>query len=94
MKVLGKGVILDYMKNHANLVGPISAWLYEAEDADWKSPTEITARYASASIISENRVVFNIKGNKYRLDVKISYENKTVLIKRIGTHSEYSKWKF
>lgn len=51
-------------------------------------------RFPHASILSENRVIFNIKGNRYRLEVKVSYVAQVIFIKRIGTHAEYSKWTF
>ena len=66
----------------------------EAEEAEWDIPLDVKERYPSASIIGGGRVVFNIKGNRYRLDTKISYKNQTVLIKRIGTHAEYDEWIF
>ncbi|GAX62047.1 hypothetical protein SCALIN_C28_0249 [Candidatus Scalindua japonica] len=67
--------------------------LNEAEEADWKCSQDIKQRYASASFLADNIVVFNIKGNDYRIVAKINYPSKSVLIKRIGTHSEYSKWR-
>jgi mRNA interferase HigB len=53
---------------------------------------DIKARYSSASFLSDNRVVFNVKGNKYRLLVKVGFNLQTVIIQRIGTHAEYDKW--
>jgi len=70
------------------------AWILEAEEADWSGTADIKARFPSASFLSDNRVVFNIKGNRYRLEVKVSYEIKVVLVKWIGTHAEYSKREF
>ena len=60
----------------------------------WRTPAEVKARYVSASFLANNRVVFNLKGNKYRLDTKIAYQVGVVLVKRIGTHAEYSRWTF
>ena len=51
------------------------------------------ARFPTASFLADNRIVFNLKGNKYRVETKVSYEINVVLVLRIGTHSEYSKWK-
>jgi mRNA interferase HigB len=68
---------------------PLQAWFKEAEAADWKSPADIKARYASASFLNGDRVVFNIGGNKYRLIVRVKYGPSVVLIRFIGTHSEY-----
>ncbi len=93
MRLVGRQLLAGFAGQHAEIRSPLNAWICEVEDADWNGPTDIKARYPSASILSDNRVVFNIKGNKYRIETKISYEIKVVLVTRIGTHSEYSKWK-
>jgi mRNA interferase HigB len=71
--------------------GPLRAWYNEAKHAQWASPADVKAYYGSASILKDNRVVFNISGNKYRLVVKINYYSKTVFVRFIGTHREYDK---
>ena len=93
MNVIGIGTLSEFSKNHADARGQLKAWLYEAKDADWQRSHDIKQRYASASFLADNIVVFNIKGKNYRLVTKIDYENLIVLIKKIGTHAEYSKWK-
>ena len=65
------------------------AWYQEALKADWKNPNEIKEQYKNASIVGDNRVVFNICGNKYRLVVKINYVSQWIFIKFVGTHKEY-----
>jgi mRNA interferase HigB len=92
MKVVGRDRIQEFANLHADIKIPIYAWLKEAEEASWQTPADVKARYPTASFLSDNRVVFNIKGNRYRLEVKINYKNKIVLIKRMGTHADYSKW--
>lgn len=77
--------------NRQDAKGPLEAWFYEAKNAKWETPTEIKALYRSASILKNNRVVFNIAGNKYRLVVRIKYDSKTVFVRFIGTHKEYDK---
>lgn len=94
MKVIGVGILEQFARNHQNVSTQIWAWRCEVEEATWQSPKDIKDRYVSASFLDDNRVIFNLKGNKYRLDVKVSYKHQVVLVKRIGTHSEYSKWKF
>lgn len=94
MTVVGKELLFEFGKIHSNVRSQLSAWLYEVEDAEWRTPNDIKARFAHSSFLADNRVVFNLKGKKYRLDTKINYQAKVVLIKRIGTHAEYSKWKF
>ena len=94
MKVLGQGILDDFCKNHTDIVSQLSAWIAEAKEAEWATPNDIKVRYVSASFLSDNRVVFNIKGNKYRLDTKVYYERQIIIVKRIGTHTEYNKWNF
>lgn len=71
--------------------GALETWYYEAKNAQWTSPADIKAQYRSASIVGNNRVVFNIAGNKYRLIVRINYDSKTVFVRFVGTHQEYDK---
>ena len=92
MQIVGRKVLHDLTGQHADVTGAVEAWVCEAEEAEWKSPKDVKERYPTASILSDNRVIFNLKGNRYRLEVKISYRNKVVLIKRAGTHAEYSRW--
>jgi mRNA interferase HigB len=69
----------------------LNAWFAEAEKAAWKSPAELKLQYRSASIVSAERVVFNIKGNEFRLVVAINYHYQVLLIKWLGTHQEYDE---
>jgi mRNA interferase HigB len=66
-------------------------WHSDVRKAQWESPDQIKREYSSASFLRDNRVVFNIKGNDYRLIVHIDYKRKIVRVKFIGTHSEYDK---
>lgn len=70
---------------------PLRAWYAEAERANWTSPQDIKNRYAHASIVGGNRVVFNIGGNKYRLIVKLHYDGQRAFVRWVGTHSDYDK---
>jgi len=94
MRLIGKKQLDDYAKGHADIRSPLDAWMVEVEEAEWNASADIKARFPSASFLSDNRVIFNIKGNRYRLEVKVSYEVKVVLTTWIGTHAEYSKRKF
>lgn len=67
----------------------LKAWYHEAKKAKWKTPNDIKKQYRSASIVGNNRVVFNICGNKYRIVVKVNYESQFIFIRFIGTHQEY-----
>jgi mRNA interferase HigB len=69
----------------------LNAWFHEALRADWKKPADVVKAYANASIVGPDRVVFNIKGNDYRLVVAINYRRQIVFIKWLGTHADYDK---
>jgi mRNA interferase HigB len=77
--------------NRSDAAGALKAWFAEVRLAQWTSPQDVKNRYANASIIANNRVVFNIKGNDYRLVVAIAYKMQYVYVKFIGTHAEYDK---
>ena len=83
--------LIDFYNIHKETKSQLEAWYYEVKNSDWKNPAEMKEKYGKASIIGGNIVVFNIKGNKYRLVTKINYQMKTVYIKFIGTHKEYDK---
>ena len=92
VRVVNVKLIDEYMAKHARCRGPATAWLAEAREAKWSTPADVKARYPSASLLSDNRVVFDLAGNHYRLLCVIAYRNGVVSIQRIGTHSEYDKW--
>jgi mRNA interferase HigB len=94
MTVVGKEILTKYIKKHANARGVIEAWLKEVQKATWKDTNDIKKHYRTASFLGENKVIFNIKGNKYRLVVKVAFGQKVVLIKFIGTHAEYDRQQF
>ena len=71
--------------------GALKTWYYEASHANWLSPTDIKAAHRNASIIANDRVVFNIKGNRYRLIVAVRYDIGVIFIRFIGTHTEYDR---
>lgn len=94
MKVIGLSILYKFLENHTDCEQQIFAWIAEAKEAAWTTPNDIKARYVNASFLADSRVVFNIKGNKYRLDTKVYYQRQIVMIKRMGTHAEYDGWKF
>ncbi len=81
----------EFWEKHEDSEQQLKSWFHEAEKAEWKNPNQIQAEYSTASILKENRVVFKIKGNNYRLIAKINYEYQIVWIRFIGTHAEYDK---
>jgi len=78
-------------KDEKAVKSALDAWFHEALRADWKSPADVLGTYANASVVGPDRVVFNIKGNDYRLVVAINYRHQIVFIKWIGTHADYDK---
>lgn len=96
MKVLGLDKLDKFSKKHASSKGALDAWYSEVADDSccWKTPQDIKDRYAHASFRPHNRVIFNIKGNDYRLVVKIRFQNSMIVIEWVGTHAEYDKKSF
>jgi mRNA interferase HigB len=94
MKIVGLQVLSTLCDNHRDCSQQVSAWLIEARDAIWRTPSDIKQQYASTSFLQNNHVIFNIKGNKYRIDTKIYFQRQMVMIIRAGTHEEYKGWMF
>jgi mRNA interferase HigB len=69
----------------------LESWFHEVQDAAWKTPADVKKSYANASLVGSDRVVFNIKGNSYRLIVAVDYGRQIVFIKWLGTHAAYDK---
>ena len=92
MKIVGIKILHEFKEKHADIRSQIDAWEAEADAAMWNNSSDIKRRYASASFLADNQVVFNLKGNSYRLLVKVNYNNQIILIKKVGTHDEYLKW--
>lgn len=92
MNVVGRELIQQFCVANPDATSRMSAWLLEAERAAWRTPQDVRNRYASASFLSANRIVFNIGGNRFRLLTKVAYQTGVVLIERVGTHEEYDKW--
>ena len=76
---------------YADSENSLRSWYHEAKNADWNNANELKEQYKNASIVGEGKVVFNIKGNTYRLVVWIDYEYKVIFIRFIGTHKQYDK---
>jgi mRNA interferase HigB len=78
-------------KDQKAVKSALDAWFHEAIQADWENPADVLKAYANASIVGADRVVFNIKGNSYRLVVAVNYRHRIVFIKWLGTHADYDK---
>ncbi len=91
MRVIAKRTLREFWEKHPDSEKVLESWFHEVKNANWSNSGALKRQYGSASVINSERVVFNICGNKYRLIAAISFENKVVLIKFIGTHFEYDK---
>jgi mRNA interferase HigB len=89
MHVISRRALREFWQRHPDAGQSLRAWFQEAEAAAWASSAELKGRYPSASIVTADRVVFNIGGNKYRLVVRINYASATLFIRFVGTHAEY-----
>lgn len=91
MRVIAKKTLIDFWKKHKDAEQPLRAWYHETINAEWNTHHDVKKLYKTASILKNNRVVFNIAGNKYRLIAAIHYKYHIVYIRFIGTHKEYDK---
>ena len=91
MNIISKRTLVQFYEKHSQAKTPLEVWHQDAKKAEWKTPDDIKKTYANASFLEDNRVVFNIKGNDYRLVVHVDYLRKIVRVKFIGTHAEYDK---
>ena len=91
MRVIAKSTLRDYWVVHTDVKQPLLSWYNVANQAKWKNLNEVKLDFGKCKILGKDRVIFKIKGNNYRLVVKISFENQLIWIRFIGTHSEYDK---
>jgi mRNA interferase HigB len=91
LRVIAKKILRDFWLKYPDCEQQLKSWYKEAECAVWKNPNEIKVDYPSASILEESRIVFNIKGNKCRLIIRVNYYYQMVWIRFIGTHAQYDK---
>lgn len=93
MRIISKKTLKDFYEQskYQDSKNSLEAWYKEVLKLDWKNPNEVKEMYRSASVIGNEKIVFNIAGNKYRLIVTINYYAKIVFIKFIGTHKQYDK---
>ena len=92
MRVFARKTLREFWNNHSDSEDALKAWFSEASRVgrdQWETPSDIKNKYPHASILPDNRVVFNIKGNTYRLVVKINYDYGQVFIRFVGTHADY-----
>ncbi len=91
VRVIAKRTLRNFWEKHADSEDQLKAWFTETEKSEWKNINELKNDYPTASILKDNRIVYNIKGNNYRLIVKFNFEYQICWIRFIGTHAEYDK---
>ena len=97
MRVIARRTLREFVQSRAGykdqpgLKAAVDAWFDEVRKANWKSTADVKRHYASASVVSSDRIVFNVKGNDYRLVVSVDFEKGIVWIKWIGTHEHYDQ---
>ena len=93
MRIISRKTLRDFWEkfNYADSEQPLKSWFKIASEADWATPADIKEQFGSASFVGNNRVVFNIGGNKYRLVVAVNYPYRIMYIRFVGTHKQYDK---
>lgn len=90
-RIFSKSTLREYWEKHPETEQYLKTWYDTAMNANWKHPNDVKQTYATASILKNERIVFNIKGNSFRLIVKLNFEKQWIFVRFIGTHSEYDK---
>lgn len=92
MNIYNKSSIIEYYTEHADSKDSLEAWYKEVSKQLWRSPADVKRYFSqAASILKNERVVFNVKGNSYRLIAEVKYSKARVMIRFIGTHAEYDQ---
>ena len=89
MRVIAISTLREFWEKHPQSEMPLRSWYVDACHADWRTPADIKATHRNASFVGSNRVIFNIKGNDYRLIVAVHYNRGMLYIRFVGTHAEY-----
>ena len=91
MRITGISVLHEGQRKYPESRNQLAAWLKEATDAEWDTPQKVKDRYPPASFLADNRVIFNIKGNKFRLITRMNYQRQALHIIWFGTHKDYDR---
>jgi mRNA interferase HigB len=91
MRIIARRTLREFWEKYPDAEQPLRAWYDKVKKADWQTPSEVKRDYRTASFIANNRVIFNIKGNDYRLIAVVEYQRGVVFIRFVGTHREYDK---
>ena len=91
MRIIAFSTLRAFWEKHPDAETPLRVWYAEASRANWRAPSDIKAAYRNASFTANNRVVFNIKGNDYRLVVAVHYDRGQMFVRFVGNHRQYDK---
>ena len=91
MRLIARRTLREFWERHPDAEQSLRAWFHDVERADWASPADVKRIYANVSIVGDNRLVFNIHGNKYRLVVAVNYEYRMCYVRFVGTHRAYDR---
>ena len=91
MRIISRRVLREFWEKHPDATIPLQIWFHDVENATWNKPSDIKKVYRNASFVANDRVVFNIKGNRYRLVIVAIYKHGVVYIRFVGTHEDYER---
>lgn len=91
MRLVGRDTLDEFTNAHADARAWIENWIADIEAARWRTPQDIRDSYASASFLANRIVIFNVKGNRYRLEAQVAYNTGVIVVKWAGTHAEHTK---
>jgi mRNA interferase HigB len=90
-RIFAKSTLREFWEKYPESEQYLKTWFDTVKNSDWKNPADVKQTYANASIMRDSRIVFNIKGNAFRLVAKFNFEKQWVFIRFIGTHEQYDK---
>ena len=90
-RIFAKSTLREFWEKYPDSEQYLKTWYDTAMNSDWKTPNDVKQSYANASILKDNRIVFNVKGNSYRLVIKFNLDHQLAFVRFIGTHSDYDK---
>lgn len=91
MHIISRKKLVEFWEQHVDAEGSLRAWYDHAKKAHWLTPMDVQKNYGDDAILPDNRAVFNIKGNRYRLVVRFNYAAQSIYIRFVGTHAEYDQ---
>jgi mRNA interferase HigB len=91
MRIISRKALRVFWEAHPDARQPLQTWYADVKSAHWRSPSDLKHIYQTASFVGRNRVVFNIRGNKYRLIVAVQYKFQLAFVRFVGTHAEYNR---